>query len=213
MMPVATIEALLGRREQKRIYGVVVGLVTNNRDPDGLGRLKVKFPWLNDEDESYWARVASPMAGSGRGFYALPEVDDEVLVVFEHGVVEYPYVIGALWNGKDKPPESNSDGKNNKRAYKSRSGHIIRFDDSSGGEKVEIIDKNNNQIVIDASKNQITISSQSDIKITSSTGKLVLSGLGVEITSLADVKIQATANMDLEATAIASVKGALVKIN
>jgi uncharacterized protein involved in type VI secretion and phage assembly len=213
MMSAATFDVLLGRREQARIYGVVVGVVTNNRDPEDLGRIKVKFPWLDDDDESYWARVAVPMAGNGRGFYALPEVDDEVLVVFEHGVIEYPYVIGALWNGEDKPPENNSDGENNKRTYKSRSGHIIRFDDSSGSEKIEIIDKNNNQIVIDASANTITILAQSDIKITSSAGKLQLSGVGVEITSQADVKIQATANLDLEATAITSVKGAMVKIN
>ena len=68
-----------------RVSGVVVGVVTNNQDPEGMGRVKVKFPWLSDEDESNWARVAAPMAGKERGFYFLPEVEDEVLVAFEHG--------------------------------------------------------------------------------------------------------------------------------
>src|ERR1700750_2275998 len=84
-----------------RIYGVVVAVVTNNQDPDGFGRVKVKFPWLSDVDESSWARIAAPMAGKARGIYFLPEVDDEVLVIFEHGDVRSPYVLGALWNCQD----------------------------------------------------------------------------------------------------------------
>ena len=77
-----------------RLYGVVVGLVTNNQDPDKLGRVKVRFPWLGDSDESAWARLATPMAGKDRGLYFLPEVDDEVLVVFEHGDLRFPYILG-----------------------------------------------------------------------------------------------------------------------
>lgn len=93
-----------------RCWGVVIGIVTNNRDPDGLHRVKLRFPWLGAEDESNWARVATPMAGPGRGFYALPEVDDEVLVAFDHGNVDHPYVVGSLWNGQDAPPEDNGNG-------------------------------------------------------------------------------------------------------
>src|SRR6185436_4336090 len=108
-----------------RIHGVVVGIVTNNQDPDGMGRVKVKFPWLSDADESFWARAAVPMAGKDRGFYFLPEVDDEVLVAFKHGAARSPYTPGALGNGKDAPPATNDDGKNNVRVIKSRSGHVI----------------------------------------------------------------------------------------
>jgi len=68
-----------------RFYGVAFAIVTNNKDPDGLGRVKLKLPWMADAAESDWARVVTPMAGAGRGFYCLPEVDDEVLVAFEHG--------------------------------------------------------------------------------------------------------------------------------
>ena len=117
-----------------RIDGVVVGLVTNNQDPDGQGRVKVKFPWLSDQDESHWARLAAPMAGQDRGAYFLPEVDDEVLLAFEHGDARFPYILGALWNGKDAPPARNDDGKNNLRVIKSRSGHVIKLNDESGRE-------------------------------------------------------------------------------
>ncbi|NTW02923.1 MAG: phage tail protein, partial [Oscillochloris sp.] len=141
---------LLASPEHGRFYGVTVGVVTNNQDPDSLGRVKVKLPWLSDQDESFWARVVAPMAGKDRGLYLLPEIDDEVLVAFEHGMIEYPYVLGALWNGKDNPPETNSNGKNNMRTLKSRSGMIIRLDDTDGSEKIEISDASGkNSIVID----------------------------------------------------------------
>jgi len=107
-----------------RLPGVAMAIVTNNKDPDGLGRVKVKLPWLDDGFESDWARVVTAMAGAGRGLYWLPEVNDEVLVAFEHGRLDSLYVLGGLWNGKDKPPENNQDGKNNVRALKSRSGHV-----------------------------------------------------------------------------------------
>src|SRR5438552_656128 len=152
------------RGAANRLYGVMVGVVTNNQDPEGLGRVKVRFPWFSNEDESNWARVAAPMAGKERGFYFLPEVEDEVLVAFEHGDVRFPYVVGSLWNGKDAPPASNGDGKNNVRVIKSRSGHVVRLTDEDGKEMIEIVDKSaKNSIRIDTSKNTITITSDKDI--------------------------------------------------
>lgn len=198
---------LLGHRgNEGQWYGVVVGIVTNNRDPDNMHRVKVRFPWLNQEDDSNWARVVSPMAGNGRGAYFLPEVHDEVLVAFEHGSIEHPYVIGSLWSGEDKAPESNSDGANNNRSIKSRSGHVIRLCDSAGSESIEIIDKSgNNKIVIDSSANKISMKATGDIEISSSTGKITLSAIGIELKS--------QANVDVTATAQVNVKGAMVNIN
>ena len=197
-----------------RVHGVVIGIVTNNRDPDGMHRVKVRFPWLSQSDESHWARVATAMAGNGRGAYFLPEVDDEVLVAFEHGSVEHAYVIGALWNGKDKPTENNDNGSNDKRSITSRSGHVIRLDDTSGSERVEVIDKTgSNKIVITSSDNKISIEAQGDIAITSATGKLKMSAVGIEISSQTDVKIQAQTTMDVSANAQVSIQGALVKLN
>ncbi|NJM41973.1 MAG: phage tail protein [Anaerolineae bacterium] len=199
---------------ESRFYGVALGVVTNNKDPDKLGRVKVKLPWMDDQAESNWARIVSPMAGKERGFYFLPEVDDEVLVAFEHGNPEYPFVMGGLWNGKDKPPLGNDDGKNDVRLIKSRSGHVIRLTDKQGEEKIEIVDKTNkNSIVISTKDNTITISAEADITIQSTKGKLKLSGKGVEINSTAEVKIEAKQNMDLKATAQMNVKGQMVNIN
>jgi phage protein D len=83
--------------------GVVVALVTDVSDPEGLGRVKVSFPWLSDDFVSGWARTVQAGAGKNRGAMVLPEVGDEVLVVFEQGDVRRPYVLGGLWNGVDTP--------------------------------------------------------------------------------------------------------------
>jgi len=197
-----------------RFYGVVVGIVTNNKDPDDLHRVKVRFPWLSNDVESHWARVAAPMAGKNRGASFLPEVDDEVLVAFEHGQVDHPYVVGSLWNGKDNAPESNADGENNHRTLRSRSGHVLRFNDKSGNETIEIIDKTgNNKVVIDSANNSITIEAKSDITIKSATGKLTMQANGIEMKSQMGVTVEAAQNMDLKANAIVTVKGAMIRIN
>ncbi len=206
----------------QKIYGVVIGVVTNNQDPDKLGRVKVKFPWLSDEDESFWARIASPMAGNNRGVYFLPEVEDEVLIVFEHGDMRFPYVIGALWNGKDAPPANNDDGKNNLRVIKSRSGHVIRLNDEEGKEKIEIIDKSEkNSLVFDTSADTITINSNKDIFLKASQGTIKLEAQKIEIKSSADTKIEASAGieikasatMDIQTSATMNVKGATINLN
>jgi uncharacterized protein involved in type VI secretion and phage assembly len=197
-----------------RFYGVVVGIVTNNQDPENMHRVKVRFPWLSNDVESNWARVAAPMSGKDRGSYFLPEVDDEVLVAFEHGLVDHPFVVGSLWNGKDGAPESNADGENNHRTIKSRSGHILRLNDKSGNETIEIIDKSGkNKIIIDTAKNSITIEANSDITIKSTTGKLTMQANGIEMKSQMGVSVEAAQNMDLKANAIVTVKGAMIRLN
>jgi uncharacterized protein involved in type VI secretion and phage assembly len=194
-------------------YGVAVGIVTNNQDPDKMGRVRVKFPWLSDDQESWWARIATPMAGGKRGVYFLPEVNDEVLVAFEHGDVRFPCVVGALWNGQDAPPTTNDDGQNNIREIKSRSGHIIRLDDTNGNEKVEILDKTgNNSLTIATADNSITLTCN---------GRMKLQAMGIDITSQADINIQAQttmdisadATMDISADATMDISGAMVNIN
>jgi uncharacterized protein involved in type VI secretion and phage assembly len=150
-----------------RMYGVAVGVVTNNQDPDGLGRVKVKLPWLSDDHESNWARVAAPMAGKQMGVYFLPEVDDEVLVAFEHGRVDHPFVVGSLWNGKEKPPADNSDNKNNVRVIRSRSGHTITLDDTKDAEKIVVQDgKQKATVTIDSKDGTITIATDKNLAVT-----------------------------------------------
>lgn len=197
-----------------RFYGVAFGIVTNNKDPDGLGRVKVKLPWMAEQAETDWARVVTLMAGASRGLYFLPEVDDEVLVAFEHGDPECPYVLGALWNGKDKPPESNADGKNDVRTIKSRNGNVIRLTDTKDDEKIEIVDRTGkNSIVISTKDKTVTITADAGITIKSANGKLQLSGKGVEITSTAGLKIEASQNVDVKAGPQLNLKGSVVNIN
>lgn len=201
-------------QDGSKIYGAVVGIVTNNEDPEGLSRVKVKIPRLSGDDESNWARVATFMAGPERGAFFLPEVDDEVLVVFEHGDINMPYVIGSLWNGVDAPPESNSDGENNNRLIKSRSGHIIRLNDKDGEERIEIIDKSErNLIIIDTKEGKIMISSDKDLELSAQNGKLIIDAKDIEIKSSASTLIEASGGMDLEASGNMNLKGSPININ
>ncbi|MCP4536727.1 MAG: type IV secretion protein Rhs, partial [Chloroflexi bacterium] len=208
-----------GHGDQARglMRGVVTGLVTNLNDPDKLGRVKVKYDWLGNI-ESDWVRVASPMAGADRGFYYLPEVNDEVLLAFEQGDVHHPFVVGMLWSSKDKPPKPNDqvvgNGKVNERILKSRSGHVIILDDSEGQEKIIIRDKTEqNEIVIDSKENSLTINVGSDVVITAG-GKVLTKSKGdIALESQANVSVKSQANLTLEATGQLKIKGNNVSID
>ena len=128
----------------KRTAGVVVGLVVDVDDPEELGRVKVRFPWLANEPESNWCRVATPLAGDGHGFFFLPEIDSEALVAFEQGDFSRPYIVGYLWNGDQQLPEYQAE----QRAVISVSGNSILLDDSDGAEGITISDKHGNTITM-----------------------------------------------------------------
>ncbi|BAY84775.1 Rhs element Vgr protein [Calothrix parasitica NIES-267] len=193
-------DILINQNKNQGFNGVTIGIVTNNKDPDGLGRIKVKFPWLSQTEESYWARVLTPMAGNDRGIYFLPEIDDEVLVAFEQGNMSLAYVLGSLWNGKDKPPVQNDDGKNNQRVIKSRSGHQIILDDTEGEEKIIIQDKTGkNQILIDSKENKMNIKVEKDLTIETK-GKITLKSSDDDVAiECKNLSIKTKENYQLEA--------------
>ncbi len=141
-----------------RVSGVVIGLVSDLEDPDGLGRVKVTYPWLGGEPVSNWCRVAAPMAGSEHGFYFMPEVDSEALVAFEHGDFNRGYIVGYLWSGETPLPGEELE----QRLVKSVSGNCITLDDRSGEEGISIVDKHGNSIIM----NKDGIEIKSDKKIT-----------------------------------------------
>jgi len=171
--------------------GLVEAIVTDNEDPDQLGRVKVKFPTLPEMPESYWARLAMPMAGEGRGWMTIPEVDDEVLVAFLHGDFNHAVVVGALYNGVDTPPYANEDGNNDLRIFKSRSGHTITFDDTDGSEKIELVTNNEEvKVTWDAANKTLEVYSGGDI--------LLEAKQNFEITC-ADFKAEASASVTVEA--------------
>jgi phage protein D len=177
--------------EQSRLMGLVVGVVTDNQDPNGDGRVKVRFPSLSETHTSDWARVVSVGGGDQRGLEFVPEVDDEVLVGFELGDVHCPYVLGGLWNGQDAPPTRSdqliANGHVQKRIIRSRTGHTITLDDADDG-GVSIVDKNGNRVVLDSQSNALSIEVRGDATLRASgsltleaQGHLDIKGLGVKI--------------------------------
>lgn len=156
-----------------KINGVVVGIVKNLDDPQKLGRIEVYFPWLSDNNKSHWARVATLMAGSERGSWFMPEKEDEVLVAFEQDDTRFPYIIGFLWNGQDKPP--NQDITPEVRRLRTVSGHILEFDDRLGQEMIRIKTPAGSEITIQDTPPGITISTQ--------TGTLTINCLQANITA------------------------------
>jgi phage protein D/phage baseplate assembly protein gpV len=200
------------------IQGVVPALVSNFKDPENLGRVKVTYPWLwnlanSTPIESDWVRIATPSAGAQRGFFYTPEVDDEVLVAFEHGDPNRPYIVGSLWNRKDKPPmptnQINDGSKITHRLIQSRTGHIILLDDTSGSEQIVIRDKSQkNEIVIDTKNNSILITADKDINIEAGGNINLKAKGGVNIESTADTTIKSKAAFKAEAQAVAELKGA-----
>ena len=173
----------------KKYFGVAEALVTDVNDPEKSGKVKLKFPWFDGNMETEWCRVRQFYAGNDYGAFFIPEVGDEVLVSFIHGDMRYPIILGGLYNGKDKPPSYRTDDKDEKM-IRTKGGHQIILDDTSGSEKISIIDANgNNSIVIDTVANSITFKAPN--------GKLVLEGLSIEMTAQTEVKIKgATVNIN-----------------
>jgi uncharacterized protein involved in type VI secretion and phage assembly len=172
-----------------RWYGIFPALVSDIRDPDGTGRVKVTLPWSPDTGSDHyeaWARVATMMGGNNRGSWFIPDVNDEVLIAFEGGDPRRPYVLGGLWNGSDKPPQSmDGAGQNDLKVLRSRNGVKITLDDTNGREtfiaetpggqkitlqdgpgSVEIADSNGNSIKFQASG--ITVSTSATLNISAS---------------------------------------------
>jgi uncharacterized protein involved in type VI secretion and phage assembly len=129
-------------------YGLHYGVVVQNKDPEGLSRIKVKLPWLDhgDTDQTHWAQLQTPMEGKKFGWYHLPDVEDAVIVMFIAGDSSQPVILGGVWSKPDNSPEPNEDGKNNFRGYRSRSGHRLILDDTDKT-KVVIADKTTKNMI------------------------------------------------------------------
>ena len=200
------------RQDHKDWSGVFVGIVTNNKDPQDMGRVKLKFPWLDNSLEGGWARLVGIGAGDNRGIFWLPEVNDEVLVAFEHGDFNHPYVIGSVWNGKDKPPETSNDavksGKVEVRTIKTRSGHFIKLSDESGNQFIEIKDSDgSNQIKLDTKNKKLIVKTTGDVEMESTGKTTIKSTSDVAIEGSTNVNIKASANISIEANASLTIKG------
>lgn len=207
---------------------VAVGIVTNVGDPDKLGRVRLKFPWLDDQHESDWARLALPWAGPGRGIFAAFEVDDEVLVAFEHGDINRPYVIGALWNGKDRPPDAAVKPGRKLALIQTAGGQIVTLDDAAkritikSGDQTIVLDSQENQLTVAAGaakltmqtgSGAVTLETSGNLSIKAAGGSLEIGASGIELKSSGTLKVDAGAMLDLTSNAVVNVRGSLVKIN
>jgi uncharacterized protein involved in type VI secretion and phage assembly len=136
------------------------GMVTDNHDPKGLGRVRVKFHWMNGTEKTPWIRVTSPHGGGGKGMFFIPEVGEEVIVGFEGDSPTKPYIIGTVYHGKASSTLSN--GGNDVKALQTRSGNKVVMNDKDGSVFVE--DKAGNSILIDGAGN-ITVKSSNTVTI------------------------------------------------
>src|SRR5262245_23542165 len=152
------------------------------------------------------------MAGNGRGTVMIPEVGDEVLVAFEREDLRFPYVLGALWNGPDKPPLANDDGKNDKRILKSRKKHYLLFDDGTQG-VVELAHEKGRKVVFDDNGILMQDERGNIFKIESNSGAMTIEATGQLKIKAATVTIESTGTMSVSSSATLSVRGALVNIN
>jgi len=179
------------QEDQARWYGVYPGKVSDVQDPDSQGRVQVTLqftPTVGGATFKVWARVATLMAGPQRGSFFIPDKDDEVLVAFYAGDVRHPYVVGALWNGQDAPPQS-MDANNSIRVIKTRSGHKLEFDDTTGSAKITLTTPNGKELILDDSGG----------------GKITLQnemGASIEFDSAGNINITAPLKLSISATQI-----------
>jgi phage protein D/phage baseplate assembly protein gpV len=199
--------------------GVVAAIVTNNNDPDDQGRVKLKYPWLADDVESDWARVVGAGAGDDRGFYCLPEVNDEVLVAFEHGDVNRPLVLGGLWNGVDAPAvpvgQAIADGKVHTRAFRTRSGHTLTLVDDTEA-KVQLETAGGHSLLLDDENSLVELKTSGGITVTLNDGdsSATVSCQGkLSLEAQQDISLKAGTELNLEASGRVVVKGAMIELN
>lgn len=199
-------------RGRGRHHGVVPGLVTSVKDPQKLGRVKVAFPWLDEQMETSWARVMHPGAGAGgRGIVWMPEINDEVLVAFADGDIDRAYVLGGVYNTRDKFDAVGrfdpAQGAVDRRSFRTRKGHAIELVDGQGKESISVKSGDGRfSLVYDATHGKLSIScdGMGGVEIASK-GPLNLQGQ--------QVKIESKTTMDLSATGPMTVKGAIIKLN
>lgn len=194
------------------IRGLAVAIVTENRDPEGLARVRVRLPWQPEAEETYWARLAVPMAMADRGVYFLPEIGDEVLVGFELGDLSHPCIIGSLWNGNNRPPESNGDGNNDPRLIRSRANTELRFHDGNSP-SVELRLADDKHLLMDSTGITLEDGGGNRIKIDSGSGAITISSSGQLNLESQRVSIRAGTSMEINASGTLTINGALVKIN
>ena len=192
------------------MQGILNAIVINNEDPEKLGRVRVTIPALPGGPE-LWARGVSPLAGPDRGSCFLPEVDDEVLVAFTQGDLSSAYVLGGLWGVQKTPPESIGQSGNEIKCIRTRSGHLLEFDDSDSSERITLKDKNDNSIIIDTDDNRITITSQKEMEIIADKN-ITLKADNIKLQAK-EIIIEADSSFKLDGGSSADIQAGTINLN
>jgi len=209
------------------LSGVVSAIVTDVNDPDQLGRVRVRFPVLSDTYESWWARVVQLGAGPKRGTVWLPEINDEVLVAFSQDSMQQPFVIGGLYNGKDKADSAwedlvdATDGKLKRRAIVSRTGMLVEFLESREGEQINVSTNNGAQRISLVQKNDkaiqvisegpVEVTAKNDITLTTANGNVSIKGQTVSLEATSDLELTGM-NVKVTGKTSAETKAPTVKV-
>lgn len=175
--------------EGARWFGLYPALVSDLVDPEGRGRIKVRFPSLGEAGAEVfaWATLLTPYADRDQGLQILPERDSQVVVAFEAGDPHRPYIVGACWNGKASPPEA-AEASNNLRTLKTRSGSVLQFDDSAGAAKVTLSMQSGHQLVLDDAAQSVTLTHSN--------------GCRIEMNIAGQVSINANATLEITAAGV-----------
>jgi uncharacterized protein involved in type VI secretion and phage assembly len=175
--------------DARRYFGVYPAIVTDIVDPDSLGRIEVRFPWLGADGDSVraWATLLSPYAEDDQGFEVLPAVDTQVVVAFEAGDPRRPYILGAAWNGKEAMPEAPA-APNNKRLIKTRSGSLLEFDDTEGAAKVTLSMRSGHKLVLDDASSEVSLAHAN--------------GCIIKFNAGGQIEVQANATVEITAAAV-----------
>jgi len=201
------------------VAGVVTALVTAVDDPEDQGRVKLRFPWLADDYETWWVRLAQLGAGDQRGAVWLPEVNDEVLVAFEHGDTRRPYVIGSLYNGVDLPRLGDglvdgSSGAVKRRGFVSKQGHRLVFLDDSAKSGVAIVSADDSlRIALKQSDTTISIAADGSVEITGSQQVSVKSDGAINIEAGTTLTLKGGSGVKVDGGPQVEVSGGLIKLN
>ncbi|MCZ6602452.1 MAG: phage baseplate assembly protein V [Planctomycetota bacterium] len=185
-------------RSAPRVFGVTTAIVTHNSDPDAKGRVRLRYPWLGEENESGWARVVVPYAGDGRGCYVVPEIGDAVIVAFEGGDPDRPVVVGSVWSGRDVLP-CEPDDRNSIKCFRSKSGMQVIWDDREGAEKILIQDREAlRSIEIDMGGGKIRIAAEDgDVEIAAPDGRVAISCRDLSIICKGEAVVESDSGISL----------------
>lgn len=173
--------------------GLYPAIVTDIVDPSGIGRVKVRLPALGSDDAYIWARLLSCYAEDGQGWQIMPSVDSEVVIGFEAGDPARAYIVGAVWNGREKPPETPQNA-NDKRVLVTRSGSRLAFDDGAGAVKATLSLRSGHTVELDDAAQRVTVRSAGGCSI-------VLDAAGITVTANASVTVNAS-SVDLNAPVV-----------